>query len=128
MRYVLNGLSAITIALVGIMIVGITISYNNFIQGPLQGGWNLYRLHEFGLQIAPFTLLFLGLLITRLRGCPRWLFFTCMTLVLLLSGWLILFWINMAFATKHFAGLIQPIVFLILLSSHLFFISRLRQA
>jgi hypothetical protein len=128
MRYALNVLSTITIALVGIVAVGITIIYNNFIQGPVQGGWNSYRLLEFGPQIAPYILVFLGLLVSRLRSCPRWLFFTCMTLLLLLSGYLILAWISMAFITKHFTGLIPPVVFLILLSAHLLYISRHRQA
>jgi hypothetical protein len=124
MRFALNALSTLAIALVGIAVVGIFITYNNFIHRPMQGGWNPYRLQEFGFQIAPYILVFLALLGTRFRNSPRWLFFTSMTLLLPLSGYLLLAWTTMAFAVNHFTGLIPPIVFLILLSAHFLFICR----
>jgi hypothetical protein len=122
MRQVYNGLSVLLIALVGIFIAATAISYNSFIQAPLQGGWNSYRYREFGMQITPYILIFFSLLTTRFRICPKWIFFVAITLLLLFSALFVLTEVYVALTLRIGAG-ITALLFILLLSAHLRFIS-----
>ena len=122
MRQVYNGLSVLLIALVAILLAAIAISENNFVQTPLQGGWNSYRYRELGIQITPYLLIFFSLLLTRLRKCPKWLFFAAMTLLLFFSLFVVIVCVKAALTLNEGAW-ITVLVFVSLLAAHLRFIS-----
>jgi len=123
MRQVYNGLSVLSIVFVSILIGGIAIGENSFVQSPHQGGWNSYRYHEIGIQMTPYLLIFFGLLATRLRGCPKWIFFVAMTLLLLSSVFFVLAEVCFAFSAGGIGAGITALLFFLLLSAHLRFIS-----
>jgi hypothetical protein len=125
-RRIPNLLSWLAIGWTALAIIGITVAYNNFVQKPMQGGWNSYRLHEFAPQITPYALLFLSLVITRFAVHPRWLYFFGMTVLLLASGFITLGLVVFSVEMKHGGSLIPATVFFILISGHLFFLSRPR--
>jgi len=122
MHRIYNWLSILLIGLIGYFILAGAISYNFAIQKPLQGGWNSYRMHEFGIQFGPYLLLFLSLIATRLRRCPKWLFLTAVTVLFLLSAFVILGCINAALVLNAWAW-INAVAFVCLMAAHMRFIS-----
>jgi hypothetical protein len=57
--------------LLGVFSLWILSDYRDFIHGPGQGGWSLYRFREISLPLAPLLLLFASLLIARSSHMPR---------------------------------------------------------
>jgi hypothetical protein len=123
MHRIYDWLSILLIGLLGYFILGAAIRYNAEIQKPLQGGWNSYRIHEFGIQIAPFLLIFFSLIATRLHKCPKWLFFAAMTLLLFFSLFVVIGCIKTAL-TLNAGAWITGLIFVCLLAAHLRFIGR----
>ena len=126
MRRIPNLLSWLAIGWTAFVIVMIAVTYNHFVQTPMQGGWNSYRLHEFALQIAPYFLLFLSLVITRFTLHPRWLYFFGMTVLLLAWGFITLGLMIFSVEMKQGGSLIPATVFFIVICGHLLFLGRAR--
>ena len=122
MRQVYNGLSILLIGLFGYAVIAVTISYHY--EALPQGGWNSYRITEFGLNIAPFLLVFFSLVTTRLSNCPSWLFLAATTMLLFSSAYIILRAAKQAL-TMTTAAWIPAIVFFVLLAAHVRFIGTL---
>jgi hypothetical protein len=123
MRQVYNGLSIACIVFVGFSIFAVAYSYKYCLAHPPGlNGWNVYRTSEFGFRIGPFLLILFGLLITRLRSCPKWLFFTAVTLLVFSSALVVLVLSNVGIAMHATAGLFAVVVFVLLLAAHLRFI------
>jgi hypothetical protein len=122
MRRICSTLSILLIGLVAYFIVAGAISYAIEIEKPLQGGWNSYRLTEFGIQLTPYILIFCSLIVTRVRTCPKWLFFVAMTWLLFCSVVTVIWCVKSALFLQPGAWF-TLLVFVSLLGANLRFIS-----
>jgi hypothetical protein len=124
MSRIANVLSCAAIVLMAFAIGALFIGYTLTIEQPTQGGWNSYRVHECALQIAPYVALLAGLVVTRMRNCPRWLFFLGMTFVLFFGALVCLGLVAMDVQMHNLMAFIIPILLAVVLAGHLAYLAR----
>ncbi len=112
--------------LVLLMSLVMVYSYHVAIHQGNNGGWNAFRFTEIGLQLGPFFLLALSILVTALFSPPKALSYVLYS-IFFLSGFLCL--LTGVFATLHaLSGLILLLLIALAIISHLTWLTRARAA